>query len=52
MSHHFAMLLAAELLRRRRDKQTIWYSLNSTVLQDVLTWGMDVHAPATAVGAR
>ncbi|MBY0556755.1 MAG: autorepressor SdpR family transcription factor [Burkholderiaceae bacterium] len=50
MSHHFAVLLAADLIRRRRDKQTIWYSLNTTVLQDVLTWVVDLHAPATRGG--
>lgn len=50
MSHHFAVLLAADLIRRRRDKQTIWYSLNTTVLQDVLSWVLDLHGPATGGG--
>jgi Kef-type K+ transport system membrane component KefB len=27
---------------RRRDGQTIWYGLNTTVLQDVLAWMMDL----------
>ncbi len=37
MSHHFTILKEAELIRGRRDGQQIYYSLNTTVLQDVLT---------------
>ena len=37
MSHHFAVLKEADLVRSRRDGQQIYYSLNTTVLQDVLT---------------
>ena len=37
MSHHFTVLKEAELIRSRRDGQQIFYSLNTTVLQDVLT---------------
>ena len=42
MSHHFAVLAAADLITRRRDGQTIWYGLNTTVLQDVLAWMLDL----------
>ncbi len=42
MSHHFAVLSAAELITRRRDGQTIWYGLNTSVLEDVLAWVMDL----------
>jgi len=42
MSHHFAVLADADLITRRRDGQTIWYGLNTTVLQDVLAWMMDL----------
>ena len=42
MSHHFAVLGEADLITRRRDGQTIWYGLNTTVLQDVLAWVMDL----------
>jgi DNA-binding transcriptional ArsR family regulator len=42
MSHHFAVLAEADLITRRREGQTIWYSLNTTVLQDVLAWMMDL----------
>jgi DNA-binding transcriptional ArsR family regulator len=37
MSHHFAVLKEAELIRSRREGQQIYYSLNTTVVEDVLT---------------
>ena len=37
MSHHFAVLKEADLIQSRRDGQQIYYSLNTTVLEDVLT---------------
>jgi DNA-binding transcriptional ArsR family regulator len=37
MSHHFTVLKEAELIRSRRDGQQIFYSLNTTVLEDVFT---------------
>src|SRR3954452_2654044 len=37
MSHHFAVLKEADLIRSRRDGQQIHYSLNTTVVEDVLT---------------
>jgi DNA-binding transcriptional ArsR family regulator len=42
MSHHFSVLKEADLIRFRREGQLIWYSVNTTVLQDVLTWTMDL----------
>jgi DNA-binding transcriptional ArsR family regulator len=42
MSHHFTVLKEADLLFSRREGQTIWYSLNTTVLQDFLSWTMDM----------
>jgi DNA-binding transcriptional ArsR family regulator len=42
MSHHFAVLKEADLIRSRREGQLIWYSINTTVLQDVMTWAMDL----------
>lgn len=45
MSHHFAALKAVELVDTRRDGQQIWYSLNTTVAEDlaVLLWDMFSH---------
>jgi ArsR family transcriptional regulator, arsenate/arsenite/antimonite-responsive transcriptional repressor len=37
MSHHFTVLKEADLIRSRRDGQQIYYALNTTVLEDVLT---------------
>jgi DNA-binding transcriptional ArsR family regulator len=37
MSHHFAVLKEAGLIRSRREGQQIFYSLDTTVMQDVLT---------------
>lgn len=38
VSHHFAVLKKAELIRSRREGTTIHYALNTTVAQDVLNW--------------
>jgi len=42
VSHHFSVLKEAELIRSRREGQQIWYSLNTTVVEDVLRWTMDL----------
>ena len=36
LSHHFTILKNADLISFRRDGQTIWYSLNTTVMQDLI----------------
>jgi len=40
MSHHFGVLKDAELITSRREGQQIWYGLNTTVVQDLMTWAM------------
>ena len=42
MSHHFNVLKAADLVRTRRDGQTIIYTLNATVLEDATRVLMDI----------
>jgi ArsR family transcriptional regulator len=42
MSHHFSVLKEAGLITSRREGQTIWYALNTTVLEDVLAWTMSM----------
>jgi len=42
MSHHFAVLKEADLLTSRREGQQIWYGLNTTVVQDLMAWTMDL----------
>lgn len=51
MSHHFAVLKDADLVTSRREGQTIWYGLNTSVLQDVIAWAIDV-AGARNEGGR
>lgn len=42
MSHHFAVLKDADLIRSRRDGKQIYYTLNTTVVQDALAWFRDL----------
>lgn len=42
MSHHFSVLKDADLLTSRREAQQIWYGLNTTVVQDLMSWAMDL----------
>jgi DNA-binding transcriptional ArsR family regulator len=42
MSHHFAVLKDADLITSRREGQQIWYALNTTVVQDVMAWAMQL----------
>ncbi len=42
MSHHFAVLKEADLITSRREGQQIWYGLNTTVVQDLLAWAMEL----------
>lgn len=42
VSHHFSVLKDADLITSRREGQQIWYGLNTTVVQDVLAWAMDL----------
>ena len=42
VSHHFAVLKKAELIRSRREGQQIYYALNTTVTQDLATRILDI----------
>ena len=52
MSHHFAVLKEADLITSRRDGQQIWYALNTTVVQDLLSWAMDLIADSKMKGTK
>ncbi len=45
MSHHFALLKAADLVRTERRGQKIVYSLNTTVIEDAMTAMFDLFNP-------
>lgn len=50
MSHHFSVLKQADLLTSRRHGQQIWYGLNTTVVQDLMAWAMDLIRGKEAQG--
>ena len=52
MSHHFAVLKEADLIRSRREGQQIWYSVNTTVVEDVLAWAIDLVGRAKGNGGK
>src|SRR5438045_6305894 len=54
MSHHFAVLKAADLVAARRAGQQIYYSLNTTVVQDLLAalWNLFPENPPSADGGE
>jgi DNA-binding transcriptional ArsR family regulator len=44
VSHHFNVLKQADLIVSRRDGQQIYYGLNTTVVEDLLTMFWDLFA--------
>lgn len=50
MSHHFAVLKEAGLVKSRREGQQIFYSLNTTVVEDVVGLFLDLFQPAEKNG--
>lgn len=52
MSHHFSVLKEADLIRSRREGQQIWYSINTTVVEDVLAWAMGLVGQARRNGGE
>ena len=42
MSHHFTVLKEADLITSRREGQQIWYGLNTTVVEDLMDWDLDL----------
>jgi DNA-binding transcriptional ArsR family regulator len=47
MSHHFAVLKAADLIAARRVGQQIYYALNTTVVEDLLAAVWDLFPGRT-----
>ena len=44
MSHHFNILKNADLVFVRREAQQLFYSLNTTVFQDVMALMLDIFS--------
>ncbi|WP_329740957.1 autorepressor SdpR family transcription factor [Dyella sp. A6] len=52
LSHHFAVLKQAELVRTERRGQFIVYSLNSTVFEDVTRLLLDLFPSKGTIGGK
>jgi DNA-binding transcriptional ArsR family regulator len=52
MSHHFAVLKEAELITSRREGQQIWYGLNTTVVEDLMAWAINLLDHGKKKGAK
>ena len=52
VSHHFAVLKAADLISARREGQQIYYSLNTTVVQDLLALVWDLFPARAGAGSK
>jgi len=50
LSHHFAILKAADLVRTERRGQHIVYSLNATVMEEMMSLLMDLFSADTDAG--
>lgn len=50
MSHHFSVLKAADLIVGRREGQQIVYTLNTTVVQDLMANMLDLLGKTEADG--
>jgi ArsR family transcriptional regulator, arsenate/arsenite/antimonite-responsive transcriptional repressor len=50
VSHHFAVLKKANLIRSRREGQQIYYALNTTVVEDVAARILDLLGGRTGPG--
>jgi DNA-binding transcriptional ArsR family regulator len=44
VSHHFSKLKEADLVSTRRDGQQIYYALNTTVVEDLMTIILDLFS--------
>lgn len=45
LSHHLATLRSADLVNSERHGQNIVYSLNTTIMQDLIGWFMSFSMP-------
>src|SRR5262249_19109155 len=52
MSHHFSVLKQADLIEARREGQQIYYSLNTTVAEDLLAIVWDLFSKRRREGSK
>lgn len=50
ISHHFSVLKEADLISARRDGQQIYYSLNTTAVEDLLALVLALFSPQRGNG--
>lgn len=50
VSHHFAVLKSADLIASRREGSQVIYSLNTTVIQDLMARMLDIFGEARKRG--
>ena len=50
--HAKQILKEAALISSRREGQQIWYSLNTTVVQEVMAWVLDLMGEDKKKGSR
>jgi DNA-binding transcriptional ArsR family regulator len=48
VSHHFSVLKQADLITSRKEGQQVYYSLNTTVMEDLLAIIWDLFADRSA----
>ena len=47
ISHHLSILRQADLIREEKEKNFIYYELNTSVLEDLMVWLVDLKGDST-----
>lgn len=47
ISHHLSHLKQADLIREEKEKNFIYYELNTSVLEDLMVWLVDLKGDST-----
>ena len=47
ISHHLSILKQADLIREEKEKNFIYYELNTSVLEDLMVWLVDLKRDST-----
>ena len=47
ISHHLSLLKKADLIREEKEKNFIYYELNTSVLEDLMVWLVDLKGGST-----